>query len=306
MQLKTSKHTSDASRAVRIVSLTPIGSQWQMRDIMNEGLRTLYLACKRNSCFPGQLPEVAGDDDDNNVSIHAIIQGLGLIPIPNELNFPGGHQMALEDEGHGLGLNENSDRDLSPSKRPELMDEPNGESLPRRHEAKEEHLIDGGGQSVRTQGNPSQCGSLTSSSFVKRPLSALAGDSIVSFSDPLFPHFLLTSPVDKIHDDVRDDDGSYDEDVPIVDQHLGFTQQPNLAESTYSPKSPQTAGTQDSAAPTETELGSSYLAEREHFYQNLFSLPRGSLVDMQQNFWPLPSEDPAPSWDGVLAQLFIV
>ena len=51
-------------------------SHWQMRDITNEAICRLYLACKRNSCFPGKLPTDAGDD---NVSILVILQSLGLI-----------------------------------------------------------------------------------------------------------------------------------------------------------------------------------------------------------------------------------
>ena len=51
---------------------------WQMRDISNEALRTLYVACKRNSGFPGKMP-VRSDSNDSVISTHAILQGLGLI-----------------------------------------------------------------------------------------------------------------------------------------------------------------------------------------------------------------------------------
>lgn len=54
-------------------------SHWQMRDITNEAIRRMYVACKNNSGFPGQLPPQHEGDDDGDVSIHAILQGLGLI-----------------------------------------------------------------------------------------------------------------------------------------------------------------------------------------------------------------------------------
>jgi len=54
-------------------------SHWQMRDITNEAIRRMYVACKNNSGFPGQLPPQHEGDDDSDVSIHAILQGLGLI-----------------------------------------------------------------------------------------------------------------------------------------------------------------------------------------------------------------------------------
>ncbi|ERF72595.1 hypothetical protein EPUS_02877 [Endocarpon pusillum Z07020] len=36
----------------------------------------MYMACKDNDCFPGELPV---DDHDRNVSVHAILGGLGLL-----------------------------------------------------------------------------------------------------------------------------------------------------------------------------------------------------------------------------------
>ncbi|KAF7510976.1 hypothetical protein GJ744_005522 [Endocarpon pusillum] len=36
----------------------------------------MYLACKANDCFPGELPV---DEHDRNVSVHAILGGLGLL-----------------------------------------------------------------------------------------------------------------------------------------------------------------------------------------------------------------------------------
>src|SRR5271167_3990874 len=50
-----------------------------MRDVMNEALRRMYIACKSQSGFPGKMP--AGSDiDDYNVPVQAILEGLGLIP----------------------------------------------------------------------------------------------------------------------------------------------------------------------------------------------------------------------------------
>ncbi len=63
------------------LSMLTCFSHWQMRDITNEALRKLYSACIRNSCFPGKLPTDVGED---NVSIHVILQGLGLITATGE------------------------------------------------------------------------------------------------------------------------------------------------------------------------------------------------------------------------------
>lgn len=48
---------------------------------MNEALRRMYVACKSRSGFPGTMP-VGSDDDNENVSVQAILEGLGLIPSP--------------------------------------------------------------------------------------------------------------------------------------------------------------------------------------------------------------------------------
>lgn len=65
-----------------------------MRDITNEALRRMYFACRDRSGFPGKMP--AGcDDDDADISIHAILQGLGLIP-NNEQEIPSGDRYNLE------------------------------------------------------------------------------------------------------------------------------------------------------------------------------------------------------------------
>jgi hypothetical protein len=59
--------------------VNPYDSHWQMRDVMNEALRRMYIACKSQSGFPGKMP--AGSDvDDYNVPVQAILEGLGLIP----------------------------------------------------------------------------------------------------------------------------------------------------------------------------------------------------------------------------------
>ncbi len=47
-----------------------------MLNLSNEAIRRMYLACKENDCFPGELPT---DEHDRNVSIHAILGGLGLL-----------------------------------------------------------------------------------------------------------------------------------------------------------------------------------------------------------------------------------
>ena len=47
-----------------------------MLNLSNEAIRRMYWACKENDCFPGDLPV---DEDDRNISIHAILGGLGLL-----------------------------------------------------------------------------------------------------------------------------------------------------------------------------------------------------------------------------------
>ncbi len=47
-----------------------------MLNLSNEAIRRMYIACKDNDCFPGELPV---DKHDRNVSIHAILGGLGLL-----------------------------------------------------------------------------------------------------------------------------------------------------------------------------------------------------------------------------------
>jgi hypothetical protein len=46
-----------------------------MRGIANDALRKLYLACKRRSGFPGNMPATV-DSNENEISVHAILQGL--------------------------------------------------------------------------------------------------------------------------------------------------------------------------------------------------------------------------------------
>jgi hypothetical protein len=50
-----------------------------MRDVMNEALRRMYIACKSQSGFPGKMP-AGSDTGDYNVPVQAILEGLGLIP----------------------------------------------------------------------------------------------------------------------------------------------------------------------------------------------------------------------------------
>jgi hypothetical protein len=52
-----------------------------MRDVMIEALRRMYLACRNQSDFPGETP-AGNDNDDDQVSVQAILEGLGLIPSP--------------------------------------------------------------------------------------------------------------------------------------------------------------------------------------------------------------------------------
>lgn len=47
-----------------------------MLNLSNEAIRRMYLACKDNDCFPGELPL---HEHNRNVSIHAILGGLGLL-----------------------------------------------------------------------------------------------------------------------------------------------------------------------------------------------------------------------------------
>lgn len=47
-----------------------------MLNLSNEAIRRMYIACKENDCFPGELPT---DEHDTNISIHAILEGLGLL-----------------------------------------------------------------------------------------------------------------------------------------------------------------------------------------------------------------------------------
>jgi hypothetical protein len=51
-------------------------SYLQMLNLSNEAIRRMYVACKKSDCFPGDLPV---DERDSNVSIHAILEGLGLL-----------------------------------------------------------------------------------------------------------------------------------------------------------------------------------------------------------------------------------
>lgn len=58
-----------------------------MRNITNDALRMLYRACKQHACFPGELP-TGTDERGDDVSIHEILQGLGLIANASEMNIP--------------------------------------------------------------------------------------------------------------------------------------------------------------------------------------------------------------------------
>ena len=49
-----------------------------MRDITNEALRRMYIACRNRTGFPGVM-HAESEGNDRDVSIHAILQGLGLI-----------------------------------------------------------------------------------------------------------------------------------------------------------------------------------------------------------------------------------
>lgn len=59
-----------------------------MLDLSNEAIRRMYMACKDNDCFPGDLPV---DEHDRNISIHAILGGLGLLTdgmLPSDTPIP--------------------------------------------------------------------------------------------------------------------------------------------------------------------------------------------------------------------------
>ena len=58
-----------------------------MRDVMNVALRRMYIACKSRSGFPGTMP-AGSDTGDDNVSVQAILEGLGLIPSPRGESSP--------------------------------------------------------------------------------------------------------------------------------------------------------------------------------------------------------------------------
>lgn len=47
-----------------------------MLNLSNEAILKLYAACRDSHCFPGEMPT---DEQDQNVSIHAILKGLGLL-----------------------------------------------------------------------------------------------------------------------------------------------------------------------------------------------------------------------------------
>jgi hypothetical protein len=51
-------------------------SYLQMLNLSNEAIRRMYIACKDHDCFPGDLPI---DEHDRKVSIHSILEGLGLL-----------------------------------------------------------------------------------------------------------------------------------------------------------------------------------------------------------------------------------
>lgn len=51
-------------------------SYLQMLNLSNEAIRRMYIACRDKGCFPGHLPI---DGHDRNISIHAILEGLGLL-----------------------------------------------------------------------------------------------------------------------------------------------------------------------------------------------------------------------------------
>jgi hypothetical protein len=77
---------------------------------MSKGLHKMYLACKQNSCFPGPLPE-ASDTDGENVSIHAILQCLGLIENPHDLQLEFSSRTNLQ----GDGVKKKDNREDEPS-----------------------------------------------------------------------------------------------------------------------------------------------------------------------------------------------
>ncbi|KEF61405.1 uncharacterized protein A1O9_02971, partial [Exophiala aquamarina CBS 119918] len=70
---------------------------WEMRDIVDEALQSLYWACREGRGFPGVIP----DESNGHVSTDAILRGLGFVPPVVEPRTGSGHasHSALDDAG---------------------------------------------------------------------------------------------------------------------------------------------------------------------------------------------------------------
>jgi hypothetical protein len=262
---------------------------------MSEGLRKLYLACTQNSCFPGPLPEVL-DGDEKNVSIHAILQCLGVIPNPNENQSPQGSHRKWEDQVFGLGSSPKSNEDVTIHEQPKTQDSPgnslgyssdsNEQSLRQLFETKDHDHMDSN-ESFSTQEFSSRGPSSSSNSTINSPLFALPGSNAATFPDAIFPH-VLASPLERI---------DYSHSVTPMDQYADFSRQFAMRLS-HSPSLESLQTTVPESA-INTKQGSSYLLEREWFYRSLF----GSPTELQ-NCHP-PVKDYWPTWEEGAAAQFV-
>src|SRR2546423_7970631 len=88
-----------------------------MRDITNEALRKLYLACTHRSGFPGRMP-TGVDNNDNEVSAHAILQGLGLVTTSPDDVFSLEREAPARDNQHTVGKKQHRAQSLAIHRRP--------------------------------------------------------------------------------------------------------------------------------------------------------------------------------------------
>jgi hypothetical protein len=210
-----------------------------MYDIMNEAIRKLYLACKQNSCFPGPLPK-ATDTDDENVSIHTILQCLGLIENMPDLKDPG---EISEDKGRfNLVLDpfHQEQTEVKSVIHPELTAGSNGSGLSQ--EYREKLWGDIEDKAGVTKDTSSRALILTSTSIVIDPFSALTDNTMVSSFGSVFPHSLDTYFVASM-DQYADHNNELDTQ-PSHDSEL------------------------QKSLPQPTKI-MSYLTERDEFYRNL-------------------------------------
>ena len=259
---------------------------------MNEGIRRLYLACKRNSCFPGPLPEVPNaDGDDNNVSIHAILQCLGLIPSPGPVMFSPGSHETLENQTRKLALVPEPDEDGCRQGQSEIRDnllkdsrlsaELKGDILPPTCGTKEDEKDAQDDTPFAVQEKLTRSRLVPSTDFVSNPQSALPVDTKAISSDTLFPH-LLMSPVNSI-----DHSGPTTPADPYLDSAQSFSGGPSCT--------PELGQTSFLKPTRKMPPGYSYFVERERFYRSFFGSSNGNVDN--QNYQP-DIKDFLPLWPG--------